>query len=793
MHSFKTFIVSRMQTTKVLVLGFYDRSNTGDELYKHIIPRVIDTSNFEYTFKCTDDLQAIPPGIDIVICGGGEIINKYFMTKILTLIGDFAGPIYAVSVNLSSENDIKYLNIFDHVFMRSLHDYNLAKEYLGERNCTYLPDISYTLPKIIKTTKKQTSNINIGVALAQPVFYQKPTLLHAIITVLTRILEDDCNVFLHFFNFNSHLANYTECDVFLNEQLISNLPKFAKQRYVTHYNSSPIEIYKTMGEMNFNICMRYHSVMFSLLNKVPFVALYKSRKVDMLLSDVHLLQHNYKIDNDIDADIFYSLLKIQIESKNNVIELKDHYFDVIKEHIKNRKLQAILTTSRHHTQSVDVVLDNVNKALEGKDNWNTKEKAKLICYIVTGDSEHPCLWGLTENMSMPLFNLESAVKYIAGTLKCNGDIHKRYYPVMKTLRTCLLDVDPLFNNEFDGVHRSGWKYVVGGLMNLDGGILNRQGKKIILDTYVDRTFLWGYNSVASLGLLPYKSPWIGIIHHTFDESHSLNNCNELFDNVSFIQSLAVCKGLITMSEYLAGQVRDALEKCEKDIMVHVVYHPTEFVKNVFTFDKFMSNKHKKVIQIGAWLRDAYAIYKLPIEDYKNTIAIRKAVLCGKDMSSAFKEEHLFEDLQDVLCKVACTKQGISRGKEVANKYNIGLYNNILQNHESVEVIPHVSDEKYDELLSENIVFLKLVDCSAVNTVIECIVRNTPIIVNRHPALEEVLGAEYPGFYTTCLEAVHKITSEKKLRTIYQYLTKMDKTKLRLNTFLRDIQRFFDFV
>jgi uncharacterized protein YdbL (DUF1318 family) len=66
--------------------------------------------------------------------------------------------------------------------------------------------------------------------------------------------------------------------------------------------------------------------------------------------------------------------------------------------------------------------------------------------------------------------------------------------------------------------------------------------------------------------------------------------------------------------------------------------------------------------------------------------------------------------------------------------------------DSVEEIARLRNSDYDALLSQNAVFLELVDASAVNTVMECIVRNTPIFVNRLPALEEVLGTDYPGFY-----------------------------------------------
>ena len=65
---------------------------------------------------------------------------------------------------------------------------------------------------------------------------------------------------------------------------------------------------------------------------------------------------------------------------------------------------------------------------------------------------------------------------------------------------------------------------------------------------------------------------------------------------------------------------------------------------------------------------------------------------------------------------------------------------------SVEVIDHLCDTDYDKLLSVIIVFLNLVDASAVNMVIECIIFNTPLIVNRKPAIVEILGADYPLYY-----------------------------------------------
>lgn len=60
----------------------------------------------------------------------------------------------------------------------------------------------------------------------------------------------------------------------------------------------------------------------------------------------------------------------------------------------------------------------------------------------------------------------------------------------------------------------------------------------------------------------------------------------------------------------------------------------------------------------------------------------------------------------------------------------------------------MSGLKYEELLSSSVVLLKLKGAGGCTTVIECIARNIPIVVNRLPALEEYLGKNYPLFYDT---------------------------------------------
>jgi hypothetical protein len=63
-------------------------------------------------------------------------------------------------------------------------------------------------------------------------------------------------------------------------------------------------------------------------------------------------------------------------------------------------------------------------------------------------------------------------------------------------------------------------------------------------------------------------------------------------------------------------------------------------------------------------------------------------------------------------------------------------------------------------------------------------------VNRLPALEEILGQNYPGFYDTLDEASKICKNIDKIKNIHIYLQKMDKTIFQLEYFLK---RFLDVV
>lgn len=825
-----------MEKQKILAIGFYFRQNTGDDAYLYALPSILPDA--EITFLSMDDVEKVPEDINIVICGGGDIINDYFMKKAQNLLKDFKGRTYGVSIGIPYQSCSKYFHIFDHIFARSKTDYDIACKEIGSRNVTFCSDITTCIP-INWNYIEDPHVVRVGLCLAQPIFFQntkREALLKSIINSLKNLYDFSIQnkpIEYHIVAFN-YSDNREESDTVINKTIFNKLKKLNIPVILHNDLQNPrciIDFIANSCEMT--VCMRYHSVIFSMMSKTRLVALFSSSKIKNVLDDIHYdNKYTYKMDTDKD----YKPLKIiekdftqclktayqNLDVNENEFILKENG-DIVHDIIIDKRKGSELLI-RNDLQTFEAVLTNCKKSLikylhlepniydeilHRRCKMELSDKSALnisrfICFMISGRTHHPCVWGLAENMIKDDFCLYDAIYFIWQNCKISQEAFEKqenYYPFIENLqRKVLVNLDYIFQNDFSSYHRSGWSYVIGGIMNLDAPQFLKQSD-ILIDTYVDRSFHWGQDIMLNIGVLPYRKPWYGFIHHTFDETHSDYNCSELFRNPVFLESLKSCRGLLVLTNTLKNNMLNALSNINIQVPVHTLYHPMEFVPNVFTIEKYIENKNKRLVQIGAWLRNPYAIYELPLP---NSLKIQKTALRGKEMDQYFAPPDFITILEEVLIKrqwfdhkdddIVISRQTgrhicrhICRHPNGTCKFCQGFFNMAVQQLNSVEVLEKLNNEDYDKLLSENIVFLNLVDCSAVNTVVECIVRNTVLIINRLPALEEILGENYPGFYSDLSEVTGMCQNIERIKQIYEYLKRLDKTRYKLDVFIDDLQ------
>ena len=231
---------------------------------------------------------------------------------------------------------------------------------------------------------------------------------------------------------------------------------------------------------------------------------------------------------------------------------------------------------------------------------------------------------------------------------------------------------------------------------------------------------------------PITEPWIGFVHQVPRSNYPwYPDLERMLMDESFKKSLEKCHGLFVIStrikNYLVERVPVPVAK--------VIYPITPFPDELkFSREKFEFESTRRVLFIGEFMRNFQSFFDLKAPDRYEKILLRSS---------------------DV---------------DLSNLYNNKRDKVPLMTNDSVCVREWVSNEEYDHLLSSSIVFLNLFDAGANTTVIECLARHTPLVINRLPGVEEYLGNEYPLYYDTLDEASELLDNDNKLMEASRYMS-----------------------
>jgi hypothetical protein len=246
--------------------------------------------------------------------------------------------------------------------------------------------------------------------------------------------------------------------------------------------------------------------------------------------------------------------------------------------------------------------------------------------------------------------------------------------------------------------------------------------------------------------------WIGVIHNPSNYNNSIifendkeHSPQSIFKKIEFRESLKSCVGIIVLSKWMERWLEGVFSILELDIPLTTLYHPTEIIplELCFNYEKIK----KTVIQIGYWLRDVKAIWELKLNsDWK------KIWLYGSPHGlKIFSDNFLSEEEKKIFGQ-----------KSNSLSFEWSYLNSIVE-------IKNVDNIEYDRLLSESIGFVYIIDSSCNNAIIECVARKTPLLINKHPAVIEYLGVDYPFYYDTMEEAVIKINDLNLINNTVKYM------------------------
>jgi polysaccharide pyruvyl transferase WcaK-like protein len=781
----------------------------GDDYFEFIFKKMFN--NYNIYFIDPNNLTEINKNINILVCGGGDIINDYFMNKIVLLKYNFEKNnnkkllTYAISVGITYKlsiypDKIHYLDIFDYLIVRNKIDVEILSKRYGEQYVKYMPDVVHLIPNYIqnKNIIEKSNKLIIGIFLTETISNNGLNKNYDLeVNNFVNLIENiPKNYIIHLVPFNVG-KNITENDSVLNYKIFNLLSENTKKRvFLKYYNLEELLLTFINKIYTVGLCMRYHSHILCYTYKIPFISLSMTNKTFEYMKDMNITKYfiNYfknplfdinnvinLINQAIKDTNYFNNLKIDVTSfiypiKNTINRISGpQYFDkniynslyknliidlfsFIKQdlEIKNLNIENI-----EINENLNNTFDKLN--IKIPDDYN-KIITKIIINNIFGTLKTEYNYGLENKVLTCNFN--ENIYYLFENKFLKGYYNNKN-EISKNTNLNFFYIDNYFT---PGVHRSGWSYVTKYLIEN----FNDNNGNIIVDLYIDKTFLWDLEINIKLKKIPYIKPWIGFIHHTPNPEYTDHSLNHILESQLFINSLKYCKGIIVLSEYLKNYLDKYFYAILKiNITVFVTSHPTEDVEKKFTINKYIENKNKKIIQIGGWLRNSYAIYTL------QTINIQKCVLQGKEMGNYIIPNNFNLNIDPKIYNY--------------NKFVEGLVFNLNDTFKSVNIINYLDNNEYDNLLENNIVFLNLINASACNTLIECVIRNTPIIINRLPAVEEVLGKNYPLFYDNIFEASYFINNINEIKKGYLYLLKLNKDKLKIENLLNDFNKIINII
>jgi glycosyltransferase involved in cell wall biosynthesis len=233
-------------------------------------------------------------------------------------------------------------------------------------------------------------------------------------------------------------------------------------------------------------------------------------------------------------------------------------------------------------------------------------------------------------------------------------------------------------------------------------------------------------------------PWVGFVHQV--PRHDLRwfpDLERLLKDEYWKASAQNCLGLFVLSTY----VKDYLQSAGCEIPVARILYPAEPTDRLFCLDRFFARSPRRLVSGGEFLRNFQPFFDLKAPGFAKQLLVH----------DGFK------------------------------------WQSVVPN-DSVELLGRVTDDAYDTLLEDGIVFLNLRDAPANTTVVECIARNTPILINRLPGVVEYLGEGYPFYYASIEEAEAKLQEPALIRETSQYLSALPvKSTLTGESFLAALQ------
>lgn len=314
---------------------------------------------------------------------------------------------------------------------------------------------------------------------------------------------------------------------------------------------------------------------------------------------------------------------------------------------------------------------------------------------------------------------------------------------------------------------------------------------IIFDDWLELTFP---NYRVEIPRKDYKYPFISFIHNppctnvAIKAERSIYRNKDVFlKNTDFVKIRDNLKILVSLSNFHAAYLDEIQHGWSVKPQNYTLYHPLQCnLLHTFDLNAFIQSPTKFLFNIGWWLRKYDTFLRL--SGYEKIVVIKSDE--GPHVEKYIRDEIVRTLNQDSTAEFGSTKDMIHfdpmyvyPNPKSLTEYEIER----LEQEFNTTIVHNLKNDEYDAIFKKNIVFLDLYDTVANNIILECIMHNTPILVNYLPSTVEYLGPDYPLYFTNISDAQAKLDSINLIIEAHKYLKRMDKTRFTYHHFNQQLK------
>lgn len=322
-------------------------------------------------------------------------------------------------------------------------------------------------------------------------------------------------------------------------------------------------------------------------------------------------------------------------------------------------------------------------------------------------------------------------------------------------------------------HRAGWPVIRQALSVLTAPT------PLHFDDFTERTFFYPDGPPTTC-----TQPWIGIFHHpaSVPSYAAGQRVSDILSNSHFRASQPHIKGAITMATDVAVELGRLLH-----VPILCTPHPTGFEFPQFRFEDWAAAP--QVAHVGWFLRNQDLLFQTELPSGYRALLVKSPGAHNHDDWAQQKQRRGHVPPQALKRP---SNIPVRRHATTQPALDAAILVNRPIRNPFVERLGPLTPAEYDTLLARSVVAVEFHACAASSTLMDCVARATPILVNPLPSVVEYLGPDYPLYFTHPNE-FRSLLQPQRVHDAHIYLTKLNRERFSISLFVEKIQGFVDLV